>query len=289
MNCIKWFNTLIAENGLEGLKKEFKLLAEQQAGYFMSNHLNYDFNDETVYYVDIEKDGKMLSNSYSFSGFADKKIDEETKGAILCIAEKAAVLDEKKKAEYFMSLNKQINTLAYVNEKSGIPDIRESVRGALAIISDYVKTEPNSQVQNDYTSAETIFGFKGGTTTGIKALYNSLEILGFFSPEDNQYDRLYRIIITPIHPSTMLVNLQAVTVACDNYKAAYILSKIEPLFSRLSFRNIGKSGLFNNRLGKPFTESDLSKAKTKFKQKAEIDDALKDEIDRELNPLIHKR
>src|SRR5688572_26921832 len=108
MNCISWFNTLIVETGIEGLKKEFKLLAKQQGGYFMPNHLNYNFNDETVYYADIERDDQMLSSSYSFSTFVDKRIEEETKKSIVCIAEKATDLDSKKKHEYFRALNQQI-------------------------------------------------------------------------------------------------------------------------------------------------------------------------------------
>lgn len=290
MNCISWFNTLIVETSIEGLKKEFKLLAKQQGGYFMPNHLNYNFNDETVYCVDVEKDDQMLSNSYSFSTFVDKRIEEEAKKSIVCIAKKATDLDSKKKYEYFRALNQQINTLIYINEKSEILDKKERINIALTTISDYIKTEPNSpgQSESDYISMETIFGFKG-TVTEIRHLYNSLENLEFFNPEENQYDKFNQILITPNHTSTMLVNLQAVTVACDNYKAAYIFSTIEPLFSRLTFRNIDKSRLFKNRLGKPFTESSLSKAKTIFKQRAEVDDTLKDEIDKELNQLINKR
>jgi parvulin-like peptidyl-prolyl isomerase len=287
MKCISWFKALIAENGLEGLKKEFKMLAEQQGGYFMPNHLNYDSKDESVFYVDIENDDKMLSNSYSFSQFVDKRIDEEYSKVIVCISE---FKNSAEQNDIITSLKSQLDSLIYLNSTLNILGKTEKIQTRLENIVNYIKSGSSSTTQisqSETNLVETFFGFKGKRSE-IRPLYNSLEILSFFNPDNNQYETFHQILTTPT--STMVVNLQtSITVSCDNYRAAYILSKIEPLFSRLNFRSIEKSGIIKNRLGNPFTESSLSKAKTIFKQRTQIDDTLKDEIDRVLNPLFNKR
>lgn len=287
MNCLDWFNSLIANREGEVLKSDFKLFAKQQGGYFMPNHLNYGFNDESVFYVDIENDGNMLSNSYSFSQFVDKRIDDEYSKVISCISK---LKSKEENNGIITSLKSQLDSLIYLNSTLNIFGKTEKIQTALENIESYIKSGSSTTTQiseSETHLVETVFGFKGKLTE-IKPLYNSLENLDFFNSDNNQYESFHQILTTPT--STKVVNLQtSITVSCDNYKAAYILSKIEPLFSRLNFRNIHKSGLIKNRIGNPFTESGLSKAKTIFRQQAEIDDTLKEEIDRELNPLINKR
>lgn len=286
MNCLDWFNNLISDREGEVLKNDFKLFAKQQGGYFMPNHPNYDFNDESVFYVDIENDGNMLSNSYYFSQFVDKRIDDEYSKVISYIGE---LKSKEENDGVITSMKSQLDSLIYLNSTLNILEKREKIRTTLENIVSYIKDDTTTTQKNESETPliETVFGFTGKRTE-IKPLYYALENLGFFNPDDNQYESFYQILTIPT--STKVVNLQTlITVSCDNYKAAYILSKIEPLFSRLNFRNIDKSGLFKNRLGNPFTESSLSKAKTIFRQRAEIDNSLKNEIDRELNPLLNKR
>lgn len=287
MNCLNWFDSLIANRESEVLKNDFKLFAKQQDGYFMPNHPNYDFNDESVFYVDIENDGQMLSNSYSFSQFVDKRIDDEYGKVILCISE---FKNKKEQNDIITSLKSKLDSLIYLNSTLNILGKTEKIKSILENIVNYINSDPSATTQISESEAhliETVFGFKGKRTE-IRSLYNSLEILGFFNPDINQYESFHQILTIP--SSTTVINLQtSITVSCDNYKAAYILSKIEPLFSRLNFRSIDKSSLIKNRLGKPFTESSLSKAKSIFRQRTEVDATLKNEIDRELNPLINKR
>jgi hypothetical protein len=287
MNCLEWFNSLIANRESEDLKNDFKLFAKQQGGYFMPNHPSYDFNDESVFYIDLENDGNMVSSSYSFSLFMDNRIDEEYRKVILCISE---LKIEDQPNDYIISLKSQLDSLIYLNSTLNIQEKREKINTTLQNVLNYIRDHVSTTTQiseSENQLIETVFGYLGKRTE-IKDLYNSLEILGFFNPDINQYESFYKILTTP--SSTKVVNLQTyIKVSCGNNSAAYILSKIEPLFSRLNFRSIDKSGLIKNRLDHPFTESGLSKAKSIFKAKAEIDDTLKNEIDRELSRFLNKR
>lgn len=289
MNCLQWFKWLVVDKPFDKLQEEFKAYAKMNCGYFLPKHPNYDINDESVFYVDIEQDGNMTSavSTFSFSQFVEMRIDDEYKKTILCIRElkKGDVQNDT-----IDSLKSELNSLLYLNSTSNVLEKREKIKIALENIVNYIKDEMFTTTQineSETVLIETIFGFKGKLTE-IRPLYDSFENLGFFNPDNNQYESFHQILTIPT--STKVVNLQtSITVSCDNYKAAYILSKIEPLFSRLNFRSIDKSRLIKNRLGNPFTESSLSKAKTIFRQRAEIDNTLKDEIDRELNPLINRR
>lgn len=133
---------------------------------------------------------------------------------------------------------------------------------------------------------DSYFGCKIRNRSDLEFLYNTLCELELLDPYNYNYDHFHQIFITST--STMLVNLQPLKVVCDNYKAAFIFRKIEPLFLRLSYRRIGKSGVILNRNSRPFRENHLAKAISIFLKKAEVDDTLKKDIDTVLDTAIDK-
>lgn len=288
MSCIQWFKSLIANRDFESLKMEFRESAKKNGGYFMPKAPFYDFNDESVYYVDEEIGEQMKSKSFTYSSFIEERIKKEANEVMLHIAKTTRTLNENEKADFISTINNELTTLIFLNEKTEILDKREVLNVALRGIRDFIAThapdKPEDTLREVYIG-NNLFGFEGKASE-VELLYNILETeeIDFFNPNNYQYQSFNEILT-----STMIVNLQPITVSCDNYTAAYILRKIEPLFIRLDFSSIAISKVIYKRNNKPFTRGDLDKALSVFNTKAKIDDTLKKLIDKALYPLISKR
>lgn len=272
-NPIAWFESLIVKGLGSRLHNDFKEYAKQQGGYFMPVHPYNGMNDETVFYIDFEQNQEMHSSVHKFSAYLENKLQEEYRNSIYIIDTSSLVKDR------YQKLSNILSSLINLSDEIDFFGMNDTLKEIVVKLFAFINKETGVSVIEENT-VKDIFGFTKGTKS-IKLLYEILVELRFFDEDINQYD-IFNLVLTTI-PNHKEIKL---TISCNNQTAAYILRKIEPLFNRLTFRNISTSKIFYNKRGKLITETDLSKALNSFQRKIESSPSFAENIDDFLNKIL---
>lgn len=127
------------------------------------------------------------------------------------------------------------------------------------------------QKDNSRKTAKATFGFHGDTSK-LKTVLAQLSKVDLLNEEKNNTDELFALLTS----KDLNGKVSKIFINCETAQFRYIIDKLSPLFSNLTPKTIGKSGLFYSKKGTSLTDQNLYSSRIDNpKDKETIDKILK--------------